>query len=307
MSVRQTTAKSFSNKLTIFIICIISLSLATFVCAQIPNHERPEPTPFDKGNYFLANQQFQQALDVFKEISEGEPANSYAFRGMVRAWVGLNKVEQGEKYLNDYLLRQENSDSALYALGYLYYSIDKLDESEKLLNKAIKINPPNSLALNNLGAVYSQQNKIPEAVEIIKKAIILKPTEMIFYTNLFKVYSEAGYPEKLLTDYRESSKINSPAVTYGYGVTLARYLRQEGFKSYSKGHLNKTIDSFLELLTIYKEIKRDSGVVATLFSLGILYEEQGNIIKAKECFLNVLEINPNHLQARERIKALKTK
>jgi tetratricopeptide (TPR) repeat protein len=287
--------------------CILSLLFAASLSAQTPNHESPMPTPFDKGNYYLSNKQFQQALRVFKGIADNDSANSYAFRGMVRSWMGLNQSEQGEDYLNKYLLVQENSDSALYALGYLYYLNQKIDLSEEFLSRAIKINDKNSLALNNLGAVYAQQNKIAEAEEIIKKAIVLQPTEMIFYTNLYKVYTEAGYPEKLSTDYHESAKLNLPAVTYGYGMTLARYKRQEGFKFYSQGHLNKTITSFLELLTIYKEIKRDSGVVATLFSLGVLYEEQGNTVKAKESFLNVLEINPDHLQARDRIKALKTK
>ena len=306
MLARPITANTL-HYFILFVACILPLPFTAYVSAQTPSHERPDPTPIDKGNYYLANKQFQQALDIFEEISKREPANSHAFRGMVRSWEGLNQFEKGEKYLNDYLLQQNKSDSALYALGYIHYLKKNFNTSEEFLTKAIEVNPKNSLALNNLGAVYAQQNKITKAEEIIKKAIVLQPTEMIFYTNLFKVYSEAGYPEKLLTDYRESAKMNSPAVTYGYGITLARYKRQEGFKFYSQGHLDKTIDSFLELLNIYKEIKRASGVVATLFSLGVLYEEQGNTIKAKECFLNVLEINPNHLQARERIKALKTK
>ena len=130
---------------------------------------------------------------------------------------------------------------------------------------------------------------------------------LVFFTNLFKVYYDAGFPEKFATDYRESAKMNKPMITYGYGMTLARHKRQEGFKLYSEGKLKETIDSFLELLSIYREIKRDSGLVATHFSLGVLYEEKGDTIKANESFLNVLEINPDHLQARERIKALKTK
>ena len=307
MSARHYFSNNLSNYFIIFFACLFILTLSVNVYAQIPSHDRSTPTPFDKGNYHLANKQFQQALSVFKDIAEEDPANNYAFRGMVRSWDGLNQFKEGEAYLNKYLLANPNSDSAFYALGYLFYLIKNLDKSEPYLNKAIELNQKNSLALNNLGAVYAEQNKISEAEEIIKKAISLKPTEMIFFTNLFKVYSDNGFPEKLEADYKKSIIKNSHAVTYGYGMTLARHKRQEGFKQYSKGNLNDTINSFLELLTIYTEIKRISGVVATQFSLGILYEEQGETVKAKESFLNVLEINPDHLQARERIKALKTK
>ena len=307
MSFRHFAANSTSKYFVLFLACILAHSLSANVYAQIPNHGRLTPTLFDKGNYHLANKQFQQALSVFIKITDEEPANNYAFRGMVRSWEGLNQLKEGVAYLNKYLLANPNSDPAFYALGYLFYFKKHLDKSEQYLNKAIELNPQNTLALNNLGAVYAEQNKISEAEKIIKKAISLKPTEMIFFTNLFKVYSDNGFPEKLKTDYKESIKNKSHAVSYGYGMTLARHKRQEGFKLYSKGKLNDSIDSFLELLTIYTEIKRVSGVVATQFSLGILYEEQGDMVKAKESFLNVLEINPDHLQARERIKALKTK
>jgi len=42
--------------------------------------------------------------------------------------------------------------------------------------------------------------------------------------------------------------------------------------------------------------------VPVYFSLGLLHEEKGNIKKSQEYFTRVLSINPNHIQARDKIK-----
>jgi hypothetical protein len=55
------------------------------------------------------------------------------------------------------------------------------------------------------------------------------------------------------------------------------------------------------MLKIYKQIDDVNGEVPALFSLGILHEESGNVQKGHEFFKRVLSINPNHIQAREKI------
>ena len=68
------------------------------------------------------------------------------------------------------------------------------------------------------------------------------------------------------------------------------------------GDLAGAIASFEKILKIYKEIDDVNGEVPALFSLGILYEESGNIQKGQEFFKRVLSINPNHIQARKKIR-----
>ena len=294
-----------SSFLAYFLACALLFKVVPYIAAQGPDHERLNPTPLDQGNFYLIQKQYQQALEIFKGLVEKEPSNNYGFRSLVRAWNGLNRLVEGEAYLKDYLSTRPMSDSAMYGLGYLYYLDKRWSESEEFLIKAIESNPENSLALNNLGALYAQHNNFSKAEALIKKAIDLRPSELIFYTNLFGVYAHAGVSNKFEREFHQQVKRNSRDTARGYGITLARHKRQEGFLLYSQGKLKETIGQFLELLQIYNEIERDSGIIATLFSLGILYEEQGNMIKAKESFRNVLKINPKHAQAQERMKALK--
>ena len=49
------------------------------------------------------------------------------------------------------------------------------------------------------------------------------------------------------------------------------------------------------------------GIVAGLFSLAVLYEEQGKVELALEKYREVLKINPEHIQAREKSRSLRPK
>ena len=91
---------------------------------------------------------------------------------------------------------------------------------------------------------------------------------------------------------------------WGYGKTLARVIRQRAFGSYSKGDLDNAILGFENMLEIYEEIGDVNGQVPALFSLGLLNEEKGDVQKAQNYFIQVLAINPNHIQARSKIKPL---
>ena len=90
----------------------------------------------------------------------------------------------------------------------------------------------------------------------------------------------------------------------GYGKTLARSIRQESFGHYSRGNLAETIAGFEKILEINQQIEDIEGQVPALFSLGLLHEENGDTLKAQEFFRKLLSINPDHIQAREKVKSL---
>jgi len=304
------TANSFYTlSATRFLVCLLACALISpvvrFASAQVPGHEILPTTPMAKGSYYLFTKQYQQALRLFTELVQKEPSNNYAFRSLALAWNGLGQAGEGEAYLKDYLSAQPMSGPAMYGLGFLYYLDGRWNESEEYLSKAIASNPENALALNNMGAVYAKKKNFSKAEALVKKAIGFHPAELMFYKNLFGVYREAGVTGQFAMEFHQLVKKNSTDVARGYGITLAKHKRQEGFRLYSQGKLSETIDTFLEILQIYTVIKRDSGIIATLFSLGILYEEQGDLIRARQSYNNLLKINPKHLQAQERIKLLK--
>ena len=64
------------------------------------------------------------------------------------------------------------------------------------------------------------------------------------------------------------------------------------------------IAGFEKILDIYRQINDVKGQVPALFSLGLLHEESGNVQRSQEFFKQVLSINPDHIQAREKVRPM---
>jgi len=111
-----------------------------------------------------------------------------------------------------------------------------------------------------------------------------------------------GEPNRFRDEYKGLLKKDSNKLAWAYGKTLVRVIRQKAFRSYSEGDLDNAILGFEDMLKIYQEIEDVKGQVPALFSLGLLHEEKGDLKKAQDYFAKVLAINPNHIQARDRVK-----
>jgi tetratricopeptide (TPR) repeat protein len=276
--------------------------------AQSPKHlESFNISPLQKGEFFLLRKKPGEALKIFKDLWQREPQNSYAVRGIVRSHQALDKLPEAVSFLKGYLEKHSQSSSAAYGLGYAFYLQGRLEESRRVLNEALNFDRENALALNNLAAVLVELKEYANALARVKEAINIAPNELMFYRNLQMIYVSSGKPDKFEEDYRHLLAEDFPAQAKGYGLVLAQQLRQKSFKLYVDGKINETIKTMEDMLDLYREINHESGIVAGLFSLAVLYEEQEKVELALEKYREVLKINPQHIQAREKLRSLSLK
>ena len=113
-----------------------------------------------------------------------------------------------------------------------------------------------------------------------------------------------GDSDLILADFEYYLGQGVSEVASAYGKAVARSLRQKSFQLYAQGQLDGAIDRFEEMETVYKKIGHTSGLVPVYFSLGLLYEEKGETSQAKIFFDRVLTINPQHIQAKDRLNRL---
>ena len=254
----------------------------------------------DEAQILFARERYKESIEKFKGVLKSEGEASTVFRMMLKAWKAIDGLSDAEQFLQNYQASNEDSTHIWYAFGYLNYLKADFGEAEKSFEKAIKMNPENGLAWNNLGAIFSEKRQYALAIEKVKRAIQTDPKELMFFSNLQKIYQEMGEPDRFTNEYKNLQQQNPDQ--WGYGKTLARVIRQRAFSSYSKGDLDNAILGFEDILKIYEEIGDVNGQVPALFSLGLLNEEKGNIQKSQKYFAQVLAINPNHIQARDKIK-----
>lgn len=287
------------------VLCSQILLLSTLFAQPHPGStEEPNIPTGQLAEFFLFQKKYNEAIQSYTDLLEKRAGSSYDFRGLVRAYAGADRLADAEVYLKQYISAHPQSSPALYAYGFYFYLREQDVEAEDYLRKALQADSGNSLAMNNLGAVLARKKQFSEAVDSVKKAISLNPRELLFFQNLKMIYETMGLPARFLSEYREHLGDKEPLLAEGYGKTLAVSLRQEGFKLYSQERLGDAIDTFSQMLQIYREIKHKSGEVAALFSLGLLYEETGDLENAKRSYREVLEISPEHIQAKERVKQL---
>ena len=294
--------------LSVFLIFLLLVWMPQFAWSQAPRHMQSfNISALQKGEFLLLSKKPGEALEVFKRIWKKEPHNSYAVRGIVRSYQSLGKLKEAATLLNNYLEQKPQSSSAAYGLGYVYYLQGKFKNSEQILKKAIEWNPKNALALNNWAAVLEAGKQYKEALKKVKEAIRVSPQERMFYRNLQMIYSSSGQPQEFEKEYRVLLAEKNISGAKGYGLVLAQLMRQKSFKFYVDGKINESIHAIQNMLKIYREIDHKPGIVAGLFSLAVLFEEQGKVGLAMEKYREVLKINPQHIQAREKVRSLELK
>ncbi len=267
-----------------------------------PGYENFKLSEKDEAQILFSRGRYKESIEKFKEVLKSEGKASSTFRMMLKAWKEIEGLNDAEHFLQNYQASNGDSTHIWYAFGYLYYLKEDYEKAERSFEEALKMSPDNGLALNNLGAIFSAKKQYALAIEKVKSAIQTDSKEFMFFSNLQKIYQEMGEPDRFANEYKNLPQNSSEQ--WGYGKTLARVIRQRAFGSYSKGDLDNAIVGFEDMLKIYQEIGDVNGQVPALFSLGLLNEEKGNLQKAQNYFAQVLSLNPNHIQARDKIKPL---
>jgi tetratricopeptide (TPR) repeat protein len=280
--------------------CLLMVSQAI---AQAHSGFDQEPTLKQKAEIYLYRNEFSESISYYKKAIEKDKTDAYLFRGLAQAFNRSGKTDEGTDIFNQYL--QTSPPNALYGLGYLHYLMKEEEQSQTFLREAIKMNPQHTLAMNNLGAILSEENVFEEALSFVKRAISINPKEGMFYRNLQIIYSKMGKGEVFESEYEGALKEGVTDMATGYGKAFATYLRQQGFKYFSQGKVEKSVKAFEKVVQVYRTIQHPGGELAGLFGLGSLYEKLGNEEKAFELYHEILKINPNHIQAKQKLESHK--
>ena len=285
-----------------WLIIVMSLSFSSLAHSQPSKHFDPSfLSPLERGNFLLKQSLYDEALKVYQSLIADKIGGEYAFRGLVQAYRGKGDLDAAKIWVDKFLLDNPNSSSALYATGYIYYLRKDMGKADNFLNQALESDSNNALALNNIGAVLLSQKLYTQALSKVQEAIRVNPKESMFFDNLRRVYKKMGDPSLIVADYNYYLEQGGPfELIKNYGLAASRNIRQNSFRLYSEGHLDKAIAKWMDIEKIYKKINHQNGLVPVYFSLGLLHEEKGDTQNAKKYFNRVLKLNPMHIQAKEK-------
>lgn len=237
--------------------------------------------------------EFQRALQLFQS---GD---------LLQAKVILQKLIQTHK----------DFPYAYNLVGVIAFQENHYQEAEQFFQKAIALNREAFDFYLNLGHLYMTQQKISEGIPLLKKSLELNPQQSAICQQIIEYYisvQDFEQAERYLKEFLKSQPYSPQALSalleilihqdrleeaYEYLEKLPLQLQSLAFweiyasKALDTRHFSLAIRAFEKMLMI-------SPSNAVLHNnLGSIYSQQGQDLKALECFEQALIIHPEYAES----------
>ncbi len=189
--------------------------------AAPPAASRPQLTPEQRGDIFMARKMYREAIDTYREAPETA--------------ILINKI------------------------GIAYHQLTDLNSAARCYQRAIKLDPKFSQAINNLGTIYYSRQSYRRAIGQYKKVLRITPDSASTLANLGSAYLARKQYELASENYQKALAIDPGVFEHhgGVGTTvrdqtvgdrpmffyyLARSYAKAGMRDQALNYIRKSIE-----------------------------------------------------------------
>lgn len=208
---------------------------------------------YAKASELFNNNEYQKALDVYKEINPDSAEKALAIAACYKS---LNNIDQALVYYKQALEFNPNNSDIAYYIGVLYTELENWTSAKISLQKALKINPNNTKAKELLASVVEQNN-------------------ILLINSVIEKYNKG--------DYTEALKLISQVLTEDPNNAYAHYYRGLIYDSQKK--YNQAIEEYK------KSYKNNPTLVVANYLIAIVYDTQAQYAKALEFYKKFVSEN----------------
>ncbi|WP_297453561.1 tetratricopeptide repeat protein [Persephonella sp.] len=208
-------------------------------------------------------------------------------------YLSKGKFDEAEK-LYSQIIEQDikESDYALYKLGYLYYLKNDYPDAINTLKQYLEKYPQGEYALNVkslLVKIYIKQKDLKKAIEVLKQMPDTDENRYqlaVLYYKLGDLTQAKSYFEDLYTRF--------PKYRNDIAYYLAKIQLKLGYPQLAKKYLEEAVNG-----------SDYNHVAESYYLLGLIYQQEGNLEKALNNFVNVVYLYPEAKEfvIKARIKA----
>jgi|GEM_PF-5844678 len=227
--------------------------------AMLGNYEESESTYYDNSRKNLIKN-----------------ASSYRNLGLLYINIGLKKTAQ-RVFLDAIHIFPDTVDFYIY-LAWLYAKRD-VDSTILLVNMIKDKNIDDPSLLNLLGWIYLRIDSLQPAKGLFRKALIFDSTNHISWYNLGCAFAKINMSDSAHFCFQKCLSYNNSYVNAYIGLALIK----ENEKEYNSA-----------LQYYEKALKIDSLNIEVLTNLGYLYTSIGDTGNAINCFLKVINLDPDY-------------
>jgi tetratricopeptide (TPR) repeat protein len=206
---------------------------------------------------------------LWSDVVNKSPAKARPHNNVGVAYTEKGLIEKAVLEIKEALRLKPDFINAHISLGNAYMKIGLTDMAILQYKEALRLKPDYGEVYVNLGNAYIKKGMTEQAIDEYKKGISLKPEYVPAHVNLASAYGLKGLTEDAILEYKSALKLESdnPDIYYNLGLS---------YEQLAKGY----------------ELRAMS------------YEQKDFINKAINEYKKTLMLNPDDLQARERLTSL---
>lgn len=277
--------------------------------------------------FFIKSKQFQNNKIQISDIEQDWKANNYAlvyekssfllnqnqynteynfYKGIASFYLALEQIElfESQKFIDEaifsfrkamYTAKKKDLPSLYYLLGKAYFqkntyssSYFYADLAVKYLRKAESMGFVSSDIPEYLGLSYALLNETEESIRAFSKALSIRESDVLLLSIAQQYFKIQNFSIAKQYIHLASQKTQNEQIILESKLLLAQILFIE--KSY-----DEAFELYSEIIAI------DDDNPEAYFGLGLVYEVQGDLVRARAQWRKVINLQINHSGAIQKL------
>jgi arylsulfatase A-like enzyme/lipopolysaccharide biosynthesis regulator YciM len=178
------------------------------------------------GNAYSRKKMLEQALKYYYEVLNRKPDYNAAMVNIISSLRNLGRFEKGIEEAKRFLKTFPNDHTILNELGELYLFKKDFDKAFEVFMTSIRVEKVNPKAYNTIGGIYLDRKDYPKAREFLDKAFKINPDLRRLNFHLAQVAEAEENFEKAVEHYKK--ELDDYPGDFKSAYNLGEILRQRG-------------------------------------------------------------------------------
>ncbi len=174
------------------------------------------------GNSLLQQQRFEEALQIFSDLSQEQPAQFIFQEKVVDCLIELKRYEDAVRQLNEYNRKYSSGGLGSIKLAEVYHIEGDTTKAYKTWDETIQTFERSLQVYIQTAQSMNDRREFRRAIELYRKGRRIFNNDQLFFLDLANAYMQAGDYENSIREYLRYIKQN-PSQMRLFQRTLLRY------------------------------------------------------------------------------------
>jgi tetratricopeptide (TPR) repeat protein len=228
------------------------------------------------GNLYYYKGDYEKAAELYLKALSLNPKEIKALGNLTTTYLKMEEFDKAEHYLRLALSKRANWVDMMSNLATLHIKRNEYDKAVSLLRTALSFNPEHPTVNKNMGHVLLQTGRTNLALFFLEQAATHQPNNITLKLEIAEALMQSGRHIEAVAAYGHILELRPESVIAHYNLAL---LLLGSNDKEAKLHLEEVV-------------KLSPYSVPALYNLANLLFRAGDLSKAEEYYLRILEVTP---------------